>query len=155
MTGQIEYPGPEVTRLTGHRRAMGMGIVLWPATDHDPEHFSIGWSHMTRDQVRAFGRQLLDIAGEPEPVLESAAEPDVPVDRNESGRESTISGEFATATLHGYQEAARLVHGGLRDVVWVTQDGMAVAAIIPAQDYHPPGTCCCKNCPWGGNHGTA
>jgi hypothetical protein len=40
------------------------------------------------------------------------------------------------------------------DPVWVTRDGESVfAVILPAEEYHPPGSCCCKNCPWGGKHG--
>lgn len=39
-----------------------------------------------------------------------------------------------------------------RDVTWVENHGQVVAAIIPARNYHPPGECCCKNCPWNGNH---
>lgn len=31
--------------------------------------------------------------------------------------------------------------------------GHVVGAIVPAQNVHEDGKCCCKNCPWGGNHG--
>lgn len=40
--------------------------------------------------------------------------------------------------------------------VWIMSGirGHAIAVIIPAADWHAPGTCCCKNCPWQGNHET-
>lgn len=64
MTGEIEYPSPEVIKLPWERQEMSMGIKWWAATEHTPEHFNIGWAHMTRDQVSAFGRQLLEITGD-------------------------------------------------------------------------------------------
>jgi hypothetical protein len=38
-------------------------------------------------------------------------------------------------------------------LVWLTRDGVRLAAVIPAADVHEPGTCCCQHCPWNGNHG--
>ena len=66
----IRYPSPEVTQMTGERQAMGVGIDWWAATEHDPEHYSIGWARMTPDQVRKFAHQLLQIIGD-EPSEES------------------------------------------------------------------------------------
>lgn len=68
-------------------------------------------------------------------------------------REETISCEFGTDALTAFREAVQQVNQGLRDVVWVDRDGHVIAAIIPAVEYHPPGTCCCQNCPWGCDHG--
>lgn len=34
----------------------------------------------------------------------------------------------------------------------VVQNGFIVGVLIPLEEYHDPGTCCCKNCPWNGNH---
>jgi hypothetical protein len=50
---------------------------------------------------------------------------------------------------HAVESAARL-----RQVTWIENGtGQVVAAIIPAEDVHEPGHCCCKNCPWDGDHG--
>lgn len=72
--------------------------------------------------------------------------------RHEASREHTISthtGHDAASFLIAVADTA-LEH---RDVTWVRQHGTVVAAIIPAAAYHPPDQCCCKNCPWNGDHG--
>lgn len=38
------------------------------------------------------------------------------------------------------------------DPVWIMDGETPVAVIIPAGEYHVPGACCCKNCPWNGHH---
>jgi hypothetical protein len=48
-------------------------------------------------------------------------------------------------------QAVSKVRGGAGSVI-LTLNGQAVAAVIPPEDLHEPGTCCCKNCPWGGEH---
>jgi len=75
MSGRIEYSSPKVIKLPGDTHAMGLGITWWPATEHTPEHYSIGWSQMTRDQVRAFGRQLLEITTEPDAAVPDGEDP--------------------------------------------------------------------------------
>jgi hypothetical protein len=34
----------------------------------------------------------------------------------------------------------------------VVQDGTVVALLVDPASWHDPSTCCCKNCPWGGDH---
>jgi hypothetical protein len=34
----------------------------------------------------------------------------------------------------------------------IVQDGQVVALLVDPASWHDPGTCCCKNCPWGGDH---
>jgi hypothetical protein len=61
MNSETRYPSPEVLPVPGMQTPT-MGLAKWPATDLTPEHFSIGWANMSAAQVRAFGRQLLQIA---------------------------------------------------------------------------------------------
>lgn len=42
---------------------------------------------------------------------------------------------------------------GWRGVTWIERDGQVIAALIPAEEVHEPGQCCCGNCPWKGDHG--
>jgi hypothetical protein len=58
MSGETRYPNPEVMPEPGGKPGMSMGVVKWP-----DGHYSIGWSRMSKEQVRAFGRQLLEITG--------------------------------------------------------------------------------------------
>lgn len=39
------------------------------------------------------------------------------------------------------------------DPVFITENGIRQYAVIAAADWHDPRKCCCKNCPWGGDHG--
>lgn len=57
-------------------------------------------------------------------------------------------------TVVAFRYAVNAAEQGKRDVTWVKGwTGQIVAAIIPAQNYHDPDKCCCKNCPWKGDHG--
>lgn len=67
-------------------------------------------------------------------------------------REHTITSDFERSTLTGYRDATMAADEETRDVTWVTRNGNVVAAIIPARNYHDPGECCCKHCPWNGDH---
>lgn len=60
---QIDYPAPDVLHLRG-RNLMSMGISWWAATELTPEHYSIGWSDMSKEQVSKFAHQLLVMIGE-------------------------------------------------------------------------------------------
>lgn len=67
------------------------------------------------------------------------------------GRERLIK----TDVLHpaaSYLVAVAATATGERDVTWIQSHGKTVAALIPAASYHPPGECCCKHCPWRGDH---
>jgi hypothetical protein len=76
-------------------------------------------------------------------------------------REITIR-DPADGSSHGIIERNRRQHQRLVDAVTAARDGEPTAlmidgtwagVLIPAADYHDPGKCCCKNCPWGNDHG--
>jgi hypothetical protein len=61
----------------------------------------------------------------------------------------------------GRDRTTRLTDRKARIIERLTADGAAwrrdvpvLAVIIPAAEYHQPGTCCRQNCPWNGNHET-
>lgn len=68
-------------------------------------------------------------------------EPSVELDRNRK-----------QATLERLAEAVLSADAETRPVTFVTVGGQGQAAIIPAAEYHDPHRCCCKNCPYGGDH---
>jgi hypothetical protein len=35
----------------------------------------------------------------------------------------------------------------------IVQGGQVVALLVDPASWHDPSTCCCKNCPWDGDHG--
>lgn len=66
-------------------------------------------------------------------------------------RERTIHAEAEHAGA-SYQVAVASIATDRQDVIWVESHGQIVAALIPARNYHDPRQCCCKNCPWNGDH---
>lgn len=66
-------------------------------------------------------------------------------------RQSVIDFDQEGAQDYVADEMERLAAGDI-DVAWLQRRGTYQAAIIPAENYHPPGRCCCKNCPWDGDH---
>jgi hypothetical protein len=67
-------------------------------------------------------------------------------------------GTAGAGSSAGLARAAEVVASD--NPVWiVSRDGesgrgVVLAVIIPAADWHAPGQCCCKNCPWDNKHET-
>lgn len=62
-----------------------------------------------------------------------------------------VIGQGTLGNDHEFIDAARSAKAA--DPVWIADGGgFVVAVIVPAEEYHPAGTCCCKNCPWNGHH---
>lgn len=74
-----------------------------------------------------------------------------PVGKHEASREHRISADTSHAGA-SFKVAVAATAADHRDVTWIESHGQTVAAIIPAQDYHPPDRCCCQNCPWDNDH---
>jgi hypothetical protein len=119
------YPG-------GHRDLQGIPY------DADPAEPDAGTWHFA-DWCPELGKNAP--ARQETTRSERSEDPELP------GR-TIIVGEMRTL------EAARAATAA--EPVWIMSgiNGHAIAVIIPAAEYHQPGTCCCKNCPWNGNHGT-
>lgn len=81
-----------------------------------------------------------------------------PYDGGELPGRVIFLGQPGAGSSAGLNHAAHTVTAA--DPVWVTSrdgesgHGVVLAVIIPAQDWHEPGTCCCKNCPWDSKHET-
>jgi len=69
----------------------------------------------------------------------------------------TVSDRDAARTLDKITGAVREAsENGTPVILTVDVPGAGqrqIAAIIPASELHEPGTCCCKHCPWDGDHG--
>lgn len=70
-----------------------------------------------------------------------------------TGRDPDMPGRTIIVGEQSAFEAARAVTSAAPAWIMSGISGHAIAVIIPAADWHEPGTCCCKNCPWNGNHG--
>lgn len=102
--------------------------------------------NLARQGAALMGEELFDKLGNL--ANEIAAEMAKPVMPE---RESLIDFDQEGAQDYVADEMERLAAGDI-DVAWLQRRGTYQAAIIPAENYHPPGRCCCKNCPWDGGH---
>lgn len=130
-----ETAARETTRRTGSILAEAMRPAGPPLTDHQADLLErlIGPEAAADHQARTLG-------------VRKSPHRDMP------GLRITL-GMAGAGSSAGLNHAADAVASD--NPVWiVNQAGIAQAVIIPAEDWHEPGQCCCSNCPWNNKHET-
>jgi hypothetical protein len=70
------------------------------------------------------------------------------------GRDPDMPGQMIIVGEQSTFEAAKAATSAAPAWIMSGVNGHAIAVIIPAADWHAPGTCCCSNCPWDNKHET-